>query len=540
MIKSWGIGLFSGLIILSASWAVAQNAEPIAAEIISEKPDYIAISIYNDDLALISELRTVDLPKGRSTIIFSGVSDLIIPQTALLQSFSGFTLEQNFDFNLLTKGSLLEKAVGETISLVTTNSATGEIEQRQGTILSGGQGVVIDFGGTYETLHCSAMPERIIFDQLPDGLQAKPTLSIIVNAEEAGPQEIRLAYLSSGFGWQANYRFDLSGVRRAEDNVGHLTGWLTIENRTAMFVEQADMVAIAGDLQRLWETRAQKGSAKSFYANCWQKGTTKKGIPAQIYGFQPAYDNDGYAQEKMLMMPAPMAPTARMAREAEDSIVVTASRASQEDLGDYKLFRVPWATDVAAYQTKQILFLEQDDVAYEKFHVLRYEGLWDDGGQEVTEIEYHLDNDKDGNLAKSLPEGMWRIMQAASPKLGGRPGSPFYLGEDVQDNLAVGLPVKINVGTAADVQIETRVVDEKNIETRRDTIITTKIIEHEIFNASPDPVVVKIIESEDTYTPPRLKNYTIRPERGEARPTWHVSVPANASKKLRYTIFWEE
>ena len=46
-----------------------------------------------------------------------------------------------------------------------------------------------------------------------------------------------------------------------------------------------------------------------------------------------------------------------------DSVVVTGSRiAEEEDLGDYKLYNTPEPTTVAAYQTKQIAFLDKPDV----------------------------------------------------------------------------------------------------------------------------------------------------------------------------------
>jgi len=46
------------------------------------------LTIYPDNLAMVTEVRRVTLPKGPATIRFLGVSDQIIPQSAVLQEFA--------------------------------------------------------------------------------------------------------------------------------------------------------------------------------------------------------------------------------------------------------------------------------------------------------------------------------------------------------------------------------------------------------------------------------------------------------------------
>ena len=77
----------------------------------------VAVTIYNENLALIKDQRTITLDNGLNLLAFRGVSAKMRPETSLLRSLNninGFNiLEQNFDFDLLTPQKLLEKYVGK-------------------------------------------------------------------------------------------------------------------------------------------------------------------------------------------------------------------------------------------------------------------------------------------------------------------------------------------------------------------------------------------------------------------------------------------
>ena len=103
MSKRFGTFILGSLLLIQAL--------PVAAaEIVSTLADQeeVAVTIYNDDLALVRDRRQVTLPKGEAALALREVSAQIRPETALLRSLShpdGFAvLEQNFDFDLLTPG----------------------------------------------------------------------------------------------------------------------------------------------------------------------------------------------------------------------------------------------------------------------------------------------------------------------------------------------------------------------------------------------------------------------------------------------------
>src|SRR5436305_6769771 len=109
------------LILLSALLAGSALAQPAANTIpppSQSAQGEVAVTIYNNDLALVQDTRQLDIPSGRSRQEFPDVSAQIRPETVTLSGAGIGIVEQNFDFDLLSPQALMEKAVGETITLV--------------------------------------------------------------------------------------------------------------------------------------------------------------------------------------------------------------------------------------------------------------------------------------------------------------------------------------------------------------------------------------------------------------------------------------
>src|SRR5687767_12322345 len=110
------------LTTLLAGPALAQNEIPPPSQ--NAQGD-VAVTIYNNDLALVQDTRQLDIAGGRSRLEFPDVSAQIRPETVTLTGSGIEIVEQNFDFDLLSPQALIQKAVGETITLVRMNPATG-------------------------------------------------------------------------------------------------------------------------------------------------------------------------------------------------------------------------------------------------------------------------------------------------------------------------------------------------------------------------------------------------------------------------------
>jgi hypothetical protein len=504
--------------------AEAPDVDAVSLQkIISEKPAEVAVTIYPDDLALITEKRIVTVPAGRSTIAFAGVSDRMIPQTALLREFGPITIERNFDYDLLTPASLYEAAIGKEVIITRTNRRTGSVSRDRAKIVSAEQGMVLEIDGRYEAFKCAGTAEKLELASLPENLKAEPTLSIDIQAEEAGEQELTISYLASGFNWQADYILNLQeGGKTAA-----MTGWLTLVNGTAISFANAPTAIVAGELQRTGDTYADRIYPEGFYYNCWPVQTTKAWTepprPEMVAAPSPSME---YRQFKSA---GPMEAEEMMA----DSVVVTGSRiAEEEDLGDYKLYNTPEPTTVAAYQTKQIAFLDKPDVELEKFYIFDVYEPYDQGSTlKQATVEYRLDNSREGNLSQSLPRGTVRVMDKR------KNGSSFYLGEGDIKDLAIDLPVKVKTSTATDVQMQMRVLDEQYFEIN-DVDYVRRRMEHVFYNALNEPVQVEL--AIDYYAPVKTSAWSARLVPDEPVPTWRLTLPPQGQRTLTYTAEFQQ
>jgi hypothetical protein len=168
----------------------------------------VAVTIYNQDLALVRDARSMSLAKGENDVAFIDVSGQIQPQTALLKSTGGRldVVEQNFDFDLLTPEKLLEKSVGRNLRIVTRDPETGKETVQEAKVLSVANGVVLQIGDRIET----QVPGRIVFAEVPPNLRSRPTLITKIDSDTAGTLPMELDYLTSGLSWAADYVAELA------------------------------------------------------------------------------------------------------------------------------------------------------------------------------------------------------------------------------------------------------------------------------------------------------------------------------------------
>ena len=208
-------------------------------------PTLVAVTIYRDGLALITETRTVDLPAGAVTLVVDDVVETLLPQSAIVTESARTLAESNFDFDRLTPRSLLERSIGETVTITRTNPATGRVTRTAATIVAVGEGVVLQTADGAEALYCSGLPERLELLRVPDELLAKPRLSVKLAAGEAGPRTVKVSYLAHGFAWSSDYVAHLN----ERSNAMRLAGWATLTNSTGTVFEQAEVQLVAGQAQ---------------------------------------------------------------------------------------------------------------------------------------------------------------------------------------------------------------------------------------------------------------------------------------------------
>jgi len=203
----------------------------------------LSVTVYNQDIALVREERSIHLAGGRSTLRYADVAAQIDPTSVHLIPVSGGdfrVLEQNFQYDLVSGDRLLERSLEGTVRVVGKDGGVSE-----GKLLSfDGGSIVIDTKDGIKILNRSETRELSV-TQLPGGLISRPTLAWLVDAQGAGSRRTRLSYLTNGLSWHAEY----VAVVNPEDTGLSLGGWVSIENHSGATYPETKLKLVAGDVQ---------------------------------------------------------------------------------------------------------------------------------------------------------------------------------------------------------------------------------------------------------------------------------------------------
>ncbi|WP_372784096.1 DUF4139 domain-containing protein [Phenylobacterium sp.] len=458
---------------LAAGWAGGAGAQAV-----SEAPSAASVTVYRDQslsaadlgaldpsqgLALITETRTVTLPAGLSRIAFRGVADTMVPETAAVEGLPGRMVERNEDMAILSPGALVARSLGQTVRVVQTDRGDGAVSERAAVIRSGPDGVLLDFDGRIEALGCGGAPTRLVFDRTPEGLGDKPTFSVLASLPAAGRYTVRLSYLATGFSWAADYVARIRPDGRTLD----LAGWLTLSNKSSAGFARAPTQVVAGDLMRDPSTRPPPVEAQAIVPDCWGQTTRYQNVPTLA----------APAVQHRIEEPKPMI--------SELMVTARARKAVLSDLGDYKLYTLPEPTTVAARQTKQVAFLDEKAVPFDRVYVYRrdpYAPRDDPDAGDAPDVVLRLQNKREFGLGKPLPAGSVSVMEPGG-------GGLVLAGEQQVKDTAVGLPLELTLGRAMDVRVGVRV----ETDTRRREVVT-RALAVSIVNEKPQPAVVEYHE----------------------------------------------
>lgn len=518
--------------LLVAACAALQAHAQDGVTVTSPRADSVAVTIYRDDLALITETRTVDLPAAAVTLVFEDVVETLLPQSAIATELDRPLAESNFDFNRLTPRSLLERSIGETVTLTRTHPATGRVTRTAATIVAVQDGVVLQTADGHEALYCSGLPERLELMRVPDELLAKPRLSVELAAGAPGPRTVKVSYLAHGFAWSSDYVAHLNERSTAM----RLAGWATLTNSTGTAFEQAEVQLVAGRLNILG---AEEGgsAAEPVYPD---EGESSADARARLIDEEAAREvtllRECFASDVPRPLPSsvefPQRLFARMERnmafDALEEITVTGSRIEREELGDYQLYRLPWRTDLGARQTKQVLFLDEPEVRVERFYSFRLESLLDPPREDVAipSLRLEFENTEADGLGEPLPSGVVRVFE----EYGGR---ELLAGEAEIGDRPVGLPVELVIGRALNVLLET--TTNWDYGGRNDDRVVVQT-EHRIVNNKAVPIELEIRHGvEDGYTDLEVERTSHRMRRKYGDLAWRFSVQPGEAL-LRYEL----
>jgi hypothetical protein len=494
----------------------------------SPRADSVAVTIYRDDLALVTETRTVDLPADAVTLVLAGVVETLLPPSAVIGDTGRALAESNFDFDRLTPASLLASSVGKTVMLTRTDRATGRVTRTAATILSAGDGVVLQTADGAEALHCSGLPERVELDAVPGTLAAEPRLSVKLAAGEAGRRTVKLSYLAHGFTWSSDY---VARLNRRSDALA-LTGWVTLTNDTGATFEQAEVQVVAGALNLL---PAEEHGSRNEY------GGDQSSAAARAAEIRAEAEQRLALLTSCFAMPVPRgvpAPDARLFRMAADStaleeVVVTAARvAEREELGDYQLYRLPWRTDLGARQTKQIAFLNKPAVKVERLYSFRLPSFDAQPPEPplAPSLLVRFDNTARAGLGEPLPRGRVRVFEPYGA------GGEVFAGEAEMADKPVGLPVELAIARALNVTLESK-TELRDEGEEAGALRAAVSAEHRVTNAKDATIEIEIRHAAGgVWQGLRLRSSSSPMRKKYGDFAWRLKVPARSEVTLRYEL----
>lgn len=523
--------LAAALLLAASAGATAQQV------VVSPAPETVAVTVYRDPqrgpedeinqgwaggYALVTETRTVDLPAGASEIRFEGVAGTIMPASVIVRGLPAMPDEKNYDARLLSAGSLIEAALGRQVHIRRTHRATGKVTEEEAIIRSGPNGIVLQTAAGFEALKCTGLSETLVYQEVPPGLSARPTLSIRSGSPNPTRATLQLSYLAGQFDWQANYVARLARDGRTLD----LFAWLTLANSNDESFSAAAVNAIAGQPNR--EEGSDRGAgtyAPPIHLQCWPAGRTSD--PVYLGGPPP---------------PPPPEPE-RGGYEEGDSIVVTGSRiqrkelmaaapvvamtAQQEDLGDLKLYRIPEPVTVAANGQKQVALLHKQKVKVEKLYSLRLPADSEEEEWLPVELMLRTRNNKDKGLGLPLPSGSVAVFEQADQRV-------LLAGEARIDDLAIEDDVELRFGESPEVRYrQLRLSSARRDDDGEDRSRRAKF-QVELTNARPERVKVEVALS--VYDDWRIASSSSKLKLLKGRKTWVAEVPGGGKARLTYTL----
>ncbi|MBI1737284.1 MAG: DUF4139 domain-containing protein [Candidatus Rokubacteria bacterium] len=235
--------LMAVFVLLALVATDAAGAAPLS--VTREDQRDVTVTVYNGNLGLVKDVRETRLPTGTSEVHFADVAALIDPSTVHLRSLTSPAalriLEQNYEYDLVSSGKLMEKYVGRKVKLY-----TGEGTFHEATLLST-NGPVYEINGQIHLGHYG----RLVLPSLPENLVSKPTLVWLLRNQANGAQRVESSYLTGGLNWRSDYVV----VLNAADDRADVTGWVTIDNKSGATYSNAALKLVAGDVNRAQDVR---------------------------------------------------------------------------------------------------------------------------------------------------------------------------------------------------------------------------------------------------------------------------------------------
>jgi hypothetical protein len=369
----------------------------------------LAVTVYNSDIALVRDVRNLQLARGTSDLHFMDIAATVNPATVHFRSLTEpsrvSVLEQNYEYDLLEPEKLLRKYVGRDVTLVRTRRTDNTTREEDVTahLLSFNNAPVWQIGGEIIT---GMQADHIRFPELPGNLYSRPTLIWTLSNTGGARHRVEASYLAGKLSWNADYVLTVA----RDDKMADIDGWVTLVNGSGTSFRNATLQFVAGDLNRVRQV-IDRLSANS-------------------------------ARKEM----------------------VAASAMAQEAFSDYHLYTLGRKTTVNNSETKQVSMLGATAFPVQKRYVVDGQASYYRNAQhpgapikDVVGVYYQFKNEEKAGLGMPMPAGTVRVYQSDSK------GGVQFVGEDRIDHTPKDEAINLKIGNAFDVVCERKQIDFQKI-----------------------------------------------------------------------------
>ncbi len=475
-----------------------------------------ALTIYNQNFAVIRQTLPLDLKAGNNTVRFSGVTAQVEPDSVILRDPTGKNavrvMEQNYLNDPVSQGRLLDLFEGKTIEFSVRNPdgsnriVMGKIvrsgyvphynamnrygarySMNQMAMASGGAGQpIIEMDGKLQF----ELPGQPIFPSLGDGAILNPTLDWMLYSAQPARFEAELSYVSGGMTWSADYNI----VAPENGDTLDLTGWVTLDNQSGKQFDRARIKLMAGEVNKIQPANQTMAYASGGY----------RGYPSQ---------------------PAP--------------------QVTEKSFDDYHLYTLPQPTTLRDRETKQVEFLRASGVRSKRIYV--YDGWQVDqnyGNRDVRQIQQYgtnsnplvwvmreFANNEANHLGVPLPKGRLRFYRRDQD------GQLEFIGENQISHTPKDETVRVYTGSAFDITGE-RTQTRYQYQVQSPAFVDESF-EIKLRNHKKEAVTVRVVEH--LY---RWSNWAITKESMPHRQTdsktmeYEVTLQPNEEKTIAYTAHY--
>ncbi len=454
----------------------------------ANQPNSVALTVYNQNFALVKDVRWLTFEKGLTSIEVEDVAARIDPTSVLFKVLTApnsiTILEQNYQYDLISPENILNKSVGQRLTFTRFNEQ-GQPVAQSGVLLNppSNGGTVVKGDDGRLTLNPTG---QISLERMPQGLRPRPTLNWLLDSDRAGAQQAEISYMTNGIGWKADY----VALVNKDDTALDLSGWVTLNNQAGATYENAKLTLMAGDVRR------QQPQEEHLY-----------------------YDN-------AIAMPS----------------AAPAPQFEEKSFFEYHMYTMERPTTIRDKETKQLSLLNASGVPVTKEMIFDGRGDWwrswwfpgrtgepgggyDTSNYHKVNVVLQVKNSKENHMGMPLPKGTIRVYKLDDT------GSQQFIGEDTIDHTPKDEKIRLYVGDAFDVVGDYKRTDYRKI--GRDTIEET--FEVKIRNHKETPVEVKVVDhvwsdwkvTEASHSLNKIDAHTIQ---------FPVKVPKDGETVVTYTI----